>query len=568
MDVDGGLHRIASGAHRADAARYRAAWWWDDRRLADGIEAAAAADPGRLAVADGSVVLTYRELRARVHGAVAVLADAGVGPGPRGDAGAAGRLSSRGEAAAGAAGEPGGRGDTDDATVPGTVLVAGNTVDAVVAYHGLLRAGGAVAVLDRRVGGADLRLALEVLGTDARVVLPAAESDRLGPDAAGHPVVTLESVARAADRAADARATEPDRDAPRLVLFTSGTTSRPKGVIHSVNTITAGANNMARITGADATTVLYLVSPVTSIAGITQAHLFADRHGALVLDDDFDPGRSLDRANAVGATLLGGAPVIAERLIRAAERRDDRRLSIRTLALGGAMLPRPLLEQATDEFGIDIARVYGSSEFSCATGSLPTDDREARLADDGLLMPGTEVRIGSADHPQEGLLRGPGLFLGYTDPADDAVAFVDGWFRTGDLVEVHDGRLTVVGRLKEVVNRNGLKISLGEVDAALAGLPGVDEHGCFAAADPETGERLAVAVRPAPGATVTLADVVRHLKRAGRATRKLPEELVTWDGPLPRTPSGKVVRSRLVMESPGKPSDAVARVHRDGEDPA
>lgn len=534
MDVDGGLHRIgsvASGAARADAARYRAAGWWDDRTLADGLEAAAAAAPDRLAVADGSSTLTYGQLVARVHGAVAALADAGVGP------------------------------------AVGTVLVAGNTVDAVVAYHGLLRAGGPVAVLDRRAGAADLRLACEVLGADVHVVLPASEADRLAPDAAGHPILRLETVARAAERAGDARWTEPDRDAPRLVLFTSGTTSRPKGVVHSLNTITTGARNMARITGADATTVLYLVSPVTSIAGITQTHLFADCHAALVLDDAFDADRSLERANAVGATLLGGAPVIAERLIRAAERRADRRCAIRMLALGGAMLPRPLLEQATDELGIDVARVYGSSEFSCATGSVPTDDRERRLADDGLLMPGTEVRTGTVDHPQEGLLRGPGLFLGYTDPADDAAAFVDGWFRTGDLVEVHDGRLTVVGRLKEVVNRNGLKISLGEVDAALAGMPGADEHGCFAAADPETGERLAVAIRPAPGATVALADVVAHLQRSGLATRKLPEELVTWDGPLPRTPSGKVVRSRLVMESPGKPSETATRVGPDRTNP-
>lgn len=519
--------QIASGATRHDAERSRAAGWWDDRRLADGLEAGAAADPDRLAVADGTQRLSRAELVGRVHGAVAALADHGVGPG-----------------------------------CP-VVLVAGNRVEAVVGYHALLRAGAVVAVLDRRAGGADLRLAVDGLGPDARVVVTASEVDRLAPDAGAHPVLELEAIADAAHRAADARWQEPDRDAPRIVLYTSGTTSRPKGVVHSLNTVTAGANNMARITGAGSDTVLYLVSPVTSIAGVTQVHLFADRHGALVLDDDFDADASLTRANAVGATLLGGAPVIAERLIRAAERRPERRPSIRTLALGGAMLPRPLLERATDEFGIEIARVYGSSEFSCATGSVPTDDRERRLADDGLLMPGTEVRVGTADHPQEGLLRGPGLFLGYTDPADDAAAFVDGWFRTGDLVEVHDGRLTVVGRLKEVVNRNGLKVSLGEIDAALAGMPGVDEHGCFGVPDPGTGERLAVAVRPAAGATVALADVVAHLERQGVTRRKLPEELVTWDGPLPRTPSGKVVRSRLVMESPGRPTEVAGRLRDD-----
>jgi acyl-CoA synthetase (AMP-forming)/AMP-acid ligase II len=302
--------------------------------------------------------------------------------------------------------------------------------------------------------------------------------------------------------------------------------------------------------------VIFLVSPVTSITGVIQMHLFADRHAALVLEDRFDAEASLDRVNATGATLLGGAPVIAERLLRAAERRADRRIALRTLALGGAMLPRSLLELATDTFGIEIARVYGSSEAPCTTGSLPGDDRQRRLADDGALMPGTEVRVGSANHPQEGMLRGPQLFLGYV-VADDA--FEDGWFRTGDVVEVDRGRLTVVGRLKEVVNRNGLKISLDEIDGALAGMRGVVEHAGFAVPDSATGERLAVAILPEPGATVTLEDVVAHLVGAGIVRRKLPEQIVMWDQALPRTPSGKVIRSRLVTEAATKPTELVDR---------
>ena len=501
------------------AAHYRAAGLWDDRVLADGIEAAAARRPDAVALVDNHRQVTYVELVDRLARGVGQLAAADVRPG-----------------------DP-------------VVLVAANTVAAVVAYHSLLRLGATAVLLDRRCGAADVRHALEGVPHVARVIVPSGDRDRL---VEGHAVEVIPLDTFGGDGpTADPEAgwAEPDRDAAAVVLFTSGTTSRPKAVIHSLNTLTAGAANMARITAAEERTVAFLVSPVTSIAGVMQMHLVADVHGTLVLEDEFDPDASLARVHASGASLLGGAPVIAERLLRAAERRPDRRAGLRTIALGGAMLPRPLLELATDVFGIEIARVYGSSEAPNFSGSLPGDDRDCRLSDDGVLMPGNELRIGSTEHPLEGLVRGPCVFLGYLADEDNAAAFEDGWFRTGDLVEVDRDRLTVTGRLKEVVNRNGLKISLHEIDGALADLPGVDEVACFAMPDPSSGEHLAVAVRLRDGARLTLADVVGHLSARGTARRKLPEQLVFWSGPLPRTTSGKVVRSRLVMESASNRSE-------------
>ena len=499
------LTHLADEPGTVQAARDRSEGWWGRRALADGLEAGATHRPDAVAVADATESLTYRAAAGRVAQTITALRDRGVDAGSR------------------------------------VVLVAGNTVAGWAAYHAGVRLGAVMVVLDRRVGDADRHHAHDLLGPGAvEIVAPTLAVTALDPSA-------------------DPPWSEPDRTAPRVILFTSGTTGRPKAVVHSLDSLTAGADNMARITGADEQAVYYLVSPLTSIAGLTQVHLCADRHATLVLDDDFDAERALDRINAVGATHLGGAPVIAERLLRAAAARPDRRCALRNVALGGAMLPRPLLEQAAGEFGLEVARVYGSSEMACATGSVPTDDRDARLADDGLLMPGTEVRVGSAEHPQEGLLRGPARCLGYADPADHAAAFVDGWYRTGDLVEVTDGRLTVVGRLKDVVVRNGLKISLPQVEDALTGLPGAEEVAAFAVADPETGERLAVAVWPRPGAVVPLAAVVAHCSAAGLAVRWLPEQVVIWDGPLPRTTSGKVVRSRLVMDAPGLPTELAER---------
>ena len=510
------------------AARYVAEGWWDSCGLADGIETAAAAHPGAVALIDNEHTLSRGELAAAVAAGVALLGSYGV------------RAASS------------------------VVLVAGNTIPGVVAYHAALRVGVTTALLDRRCGPSDLRVALDILAAPVTVIVPAAEHERLIDGRTDVAVIALETFADAASPVAADRWAEPDRDAPAVMLFTSGTTGRPKAVMHSLNTLTAGAANMARITGADERTVSFLVSPLTSITGVMQMHLAADRHATLVLEDRFEPGQSLARIDRHGATLLGGAPVIAERLLRAAVARRVHRLALRTLARGGAMLPLPLLELATDRFGIEVARVYGSSEAPNATGSVPGEPRARRLADDGALMPGTEVRIGSAEHPQEGLLRGPAVFLGYADAAHNVEAFEDGWFRTGDAVEVDAGRLTVVGRIKDVVNRNGLKIAPSEIDLALARLPGVIEFASFGVPDAETGERLAVAIRPERGAAITLDHVCAHLRAEGTATRKLPEQLVVWDEPLPRTVSGKVVRSRLVMESATKHNDYAPRLSRSG----
>jgi acyl-CoA synthetase (AMP-forming)/AMP-acid ligase II len=516
--------RATSPVPAERAERYRAEGLWDDRSLADGIEAAAQSHPNEIAVVDNERSYTRAELADLVARGIERLRARGVQPGS------------------------------------GVVLVAGNTAAGVVAYHALLRAGACSALLDRRCGAADLRFALEVLGGGALVVAPAAEGASLleGVDAA---LLALESFADAgAGAPAPAKFSEPDRDAAAIVLFTSGTTSRPKGVLHSLNTLAAGARNLAGIQCAERRAAYFLVSPMTSIAGVMQMHVCSEHRGTLVLEDRFEPEASLARINAHAANALGGAPVIAERLLRAAEARFDKKIALRSMALGGAMLPMPLLELASDGFGIEIARCYGSSEAPNSTGSKPSDSRAARLADDGALTPGIEIRVGSREHPQEGMLRGPALFLGYVDPADNAASTEDGWFRTGDAVELDKGRLTVVGRLKDVVNRNGLKISLSEIDGALARLPGVVESACFGLPDAETGERLVVAARPDAGVALSLEGVLAHLRAAGTASRKLPEQLVVWDEPLPRTASGKIVRARLVRESSTKVSDLAVRL--------
>jgi acyl-CoA synthetase (AMP-forming)/AMP-acid ligase II len=200
-----------------------------------------------------------------------------------------------------------------------------------------------------------------------------------------------------------------------------------------------------------------------------------------------------------------------------------------------------VLEKAAAQ-DIAAVRVYGSSEapFSTATGS----DGPA-TGDDGAAMPGVEVSVRAPD--DELLIRCPHQFHGYLNPAQNEGAFSEGWVLTGDVAKVVRGRIRIVGRLKEVVIRKGMKISLSEIDSAAASL---GECAAFSRPDEITGERLALAIRSAgDDEDVSYASVVAKLANNGLAKRKLPEEIVIWRGPLPRTASGKVNRRKLAEES-------------------
>ena len=139
-------------------------------------------------------------------------------------------------------------------------------------------------------------------------------------------------------------------------------------------------------------------------------------------------------------------------------------------------------------------RAYGSSEVPVSTSGLRTEGRAVRHADDGVALADVEVRTGSIGDPTECCIRGPHTFLGYTDTEDDAQGFDGEWFRTGDVADLTGGRVRIVGRLKDIVIRNGMKIPAAEVEEAVARIAGVRECAAYSVADATTGERLAVAM--------------------------------------------------------------------------
>jgi acyl-CoA synthetase (AMP-forming)/AMP-acid ligase II len=514
----GNAHDLTAGASVRAARRagtFRAAGWWGTEPV-DLVRDAARRDPRRVALVERGGSLTYAELDARIDGAVAALRAQAVGAG--------------------------------DAVL----LLVGNDITSVVTVHAALRAGTLAMVAPISAGRAqvhDIVALTEPSLTLAPEALFPASGDEDGPTR-WVPVGTVGGAAPTSD--ADPSRRDPDE--PAMVIFTSGTTSRPKGVVHSMNTMLVTTRNYISAAGLSASDNLFVISPLASVTGMLQAITIAPvLGGQLTIESRFDDVATFDYLMETGGTFFGGPDLLLDRVLDQAAARGVGEVPIATVYLGGSMLDPRILARAEHEYGIVVVRAYGSSEAPLSTSGDHREPEATRLADDGAPLEGVEVRIGSRTDPAECCIAGAHLFLGYVDPVDDADAFDDDWFRTGDLADLRDGRLRIFGRIKDIVIRNGLNIPISEVDGMVGALRGVAQCAGYGVADDTTGERLAMAVRLRPGAELTFEAMVEALIAAGAAKWKIPEELVVWDESFPETASGKVQRARLEAAGAGRP---------------
>lgn len=357
------------------------------------------------------------------------------------------------------------------------------------------------------------------------------------------------------DRSADyIPAGEPDDI--KLLLYTSGTTGAPKGVLHSHNSLRAEIDAVTRYWRVDDADVVLMASPVTHITGYLYALEFPFAcGGAAVLMDQWDCPEAIRLINAHRATLsVGATPFLAE-LTNEIERSGQTVPSMRFFACGGAPVPPELIIRAAAAMpSCIVCRVYGSSE--APTVSLGVDSRaqvHRAAITDGFIY-NHDVKIldladGSRLEPgQEGEIRtrGPELMLGYTDPAETRAAFdEEGYFRTGDIGIVDaDGFITISGRTKDLIIRGGENISPKEIEDALYIHPAVAEVAVVAMPHPRMGETPAAFVVPVEGASFDFKDMVAFLDDRLIARQKFPEKLVLVDG-LPRNAAGKVQKNIL-----------------------
>ena len=346
-----------------------------------------------------------------------------------------------------------------------------------------------------------------------------------------------------------------DAGAVALLLYTSGTTADPKGVLHSHETLLAEARSLGPVHGLGPGDRVLMPSPLTHISGFLHALLVPAALGtSAVLMDRWDAGQALALIAAERVTYMVGAPTFLRDLAASPDLARHDVGSLRLFSCGGADVDPTLVRDAAARLGCVAKRVYGSSEFPTITTTGPDDPPARRIDSEGRPIGAVEMRLVDDDGAAvpvgvegEILARGPECFLGYLDATLDADAFTaDGWFRTGDLGTVDAaGYLRITGRKKDIIIRKGENISARELEDLLAAHPAVAEVAVVGVPDPVAGEIACAVLRLKPDAPApALADVTSYLSARGLSRRKLPERLAIVTD-FPRTASGKILKRTL-----------------------
>lgn len=338
-----------------------------------------------------------------------------------------------------------------------------------------------------------------------------------------------------------------DPNEPAVIAFTSGTTSNPKGVIHSHRTLGFEVRQLTAMSPSGGPPTI-TGAPVGHFIGMLSAFLGSlINHRPINLVDVWDPALVLRLMLDEGLGMGGGATYFLTSLLDHPDFTDEHLKQMPYAGLGGSPVPAAITERVT-KLGVKVFRSYGSTEHPSITGCSIDEPVDKRNHTDGRPLPGVEMRL---DEEGQILCRGPELFLGYTDPDLTAKVFDDdGWYHTGDIgVLDDDGYLLITDRISDVIIRGGENISAQEVEELLLGLADVAEVAVVAEPDPRLGERAAAFIRALPGAETPSLDAVRaHLEAAGLARQKWPESIHPIED-FPRTPSGKVqkfvLRDRL-----------------------
>ncbi|MEV8528291.1 AMP-binding protein [Streptomyces sp. NPDC052000] len=348
-----------------------------------------------------------------------------------------------------------------------------------------------------------------------------------------------------------------DGTSVRWIYWTSGTTSDPKGVLHTDRSLIAGGACLAHSLHLTADDVGSMAFPYAHIAGPDYTVMLLLYGFPAVLFEHFALPRALAEYRRHGVTVAGGSTAFYSMFLAEQRKRPGRKVipTLRLLAGGGAPKPPEVYHAVVREMGVQLTHGYGMTEVPMITMGAPDDSAENLATTEGRPPAGMEIRVtdeagGPVPPGTDGelRLRGEAVCRGYLDPAQSAAAFdADGFLITGDVGHVKEsGHLVLTGRIKDIIIRKGENISAKEIEDLLHTHPGVGDAAVIGLPDPERGELVCAVVEPAPGAReLTLAAITSYLREQGLSVHKLPERLEVVDA-LPRNETlRKVLKYKL-----------------------
>ena len=348
----------------------------------------------------------------------------------------------------------------------------------------------------------------------------------------------------------------PGHDAVIEIIFTSGTTGQPKGVLHTGNTLAAGLSGVLPNLRHGSSEVIHMASTFAHQTGfLFGARLPLVVGGTGIYQDVWDARAFADLIEAEGITAsAGAAPFLADLL--AVQDLDDRDLStFTTFGCFGAAIPLPILEQAADRLPCAVMPGWGMSEVSLMTTTTWSDPIDKRGLTDGAPLPGNEIRVVDESGTVvaagvEGDLQARGVFefVGYLQGRDFTESFYtdEGWFQTGDRATIDtDGYVRITGRSKDLVIRGGENVPVKEVEDILLRHPGVAAVAIVAKPHDRLGEIGCAFVQVTEGSSPpTLSDLTDTLAEQSVTPQYWPEAMEIVES-FPMTPSGKVQKYRL-----------------------
>jgi cyclohexanecarboxylate-CoA ligase/acyl-CoA synthetase len=341
-----------------------------------------------------------------------------------------------------------------------------------------------------------------------------------------------------------------------VLLYTSGTTAAPKGVPVDYARFLFNASRSAAELGIDNASILLSAAPYTHLYGLFSVNLALTTGAATAIMPPFTPPALYAALDACRPTGLFVAPAHMSACLNEGLLSRERLASLRFVLISGSICP-PALAHAVQGLMPDgkVLQLWGMSEMQAGTFTRPDDPLSVRSSTAGRASPGTELRIADGETVlptnTEGELqaRGRSVFAGYLGNAEaTAAAFTsDGWFRTGDLARLDaQGNLEITGRLKDVINRGGVKFNAADVETIIGAHEAVAQCAIVPMPDPVLGERACCFLVLKPGASaVTLDDLRTWLSARDVAKLKWPER-VEIIADMPMTPTRKVKKTELI----------------------